>query len=33
VIPVETCTDGILNQDETEIDCGGTVCDACVVAP
>jgi hypothetical protein len=27
----ETCTDGILNQDETEIDCGGETCDACVV--
>lgn len=25
----ETCTDGILNQDETGIDCGG-VCTACV---
>lgn len=24
----ETCNDGILNQDETEVDCGG-VCDAC----
>jgi hypothetical protein len=29
--PEETCSDGILNQDETEIDCGGTVCDACAV--
>lgn len=29
----ETCTDGIKNQDEIDIDCGGTVCDACVVVP
>ncbi len=29
---VETCTDGILNQDETDVDCGG-VCEACVVIP
>ncbi len=28
----ETCEDGILNQDETAIDCGG-VCEACVVVP
>ena len=30
VTPMETgtCTDGILNQDETDIDCGG-ICDAC----
>ncbi|MFK7810113.1 MAG: DUF6252 family protein [Saprospiraceae bacterium] len=27
--PDPTCTDGILNQDETDIDCGG-VCSACV---
>ena len=26
--PVATCSDGILNQDETAIDCGG-VCSAC----
>jgi hypothetical protein len=25
----ESCSDGILNQDETEIDCGGSICDAC----
>ena len=30
VVP-ETCTDGIMNQNETEIDCGGATCDACVV--
>ena len=26
----ETCTDGIMNQDETDIDCGGEICEACV---
>ncbi|MDX2361121.1 MAG: hypothetical protein QNK23_09960 [Crocinitomicaceae bacterium] len=26
---VETCTDGIMNQDETGIDCGGTFCVPC----
>ncbi|GDX53240.1 hypothetical protein LBMAG27_22870 [Bacteroidota bacterium] len=26
--PIETCSDGIKNQNETNIDCGGT-CDAC----
>ena len=26
--PIETCSDGIKNQNETDIDCGGT-CDAC----
>ncbi|MDP7180698.1 MAG: hypothetical protein QF824_05510, partial [Candidatus Woesearchaeota archaeon] len=25
----ESCSDSILNQDETEVDCGGTICDAC----
>ena len=29
----ETCTDGILNGDETDVDCGGALCDACVVIP
>ncbi len=29
VITQETCTDGILNGDETEIDCGGTACEPC----
>ena len=24
-----TCSDGILNQDETDIDCGGATCPAC----
>jgi hypothetical protein len=28
VAPTETCSDGVKNQDETGIDCGGT-CDAC----
>jgi hypothetical protein len=28
----ETCTDGILNGDETEIDCGGPNCKPCGVA-
>ena len=27
--PVPTCTDGIMNGDETGIDCGGTNCSAC----
>ena len=26
-----TCSDGVKNQDETAIDCGGATCDACVV--
>ena len=26
---VETCSDGIMNQDETGIDCGGTICAEC----
>jgi len=25
----ETCSDGVTNQDETDIDCGGDVCDPC----
>jgi hypothetical protein len=25
----ETCEDGIQNQDESDIDCGGTLCDTC----
>lgn len=29
VITQETCTDGILNGDEDEIDCGGTACEPC----
>ena len=32
VAPSETCSDGIMNQDETGIDCGGT-CDACPSPP
>ncbi|MEM0517048.1 DUF4331 family protein [Aequorivita flava] len=31
VIMQETCNDGILNGDETEIDCGGTTCEPCGV--
>jgi len=31
--PAETCSDGIQNQDETGVDCGGSICDACPVAP
>ncbi len=27
----ETCSDGILNGDETDIDCGGSLCAACAV--
>jgi len=27
--PGDTCSDGALNQDETDIDCGGSICDAC----
>ena len=27
----ETCTDGILNGDETSIDCGGILCEPCTV--
>lgn len=30
--PIETCYDGIQNQDETGVDCGG-VCQACYVPP
>ncbi len=29
IITNPTCTDGILNGDETEIDCGGTACAPC----
>ena len=28
-----TCSDGIKNQDEIEIDCGGTVCETCSSNP
>ena len=27
--PEENCTDGIQNQDETDIDCGGVICNGC----
>ncbi|MFI1744725.1 T9SS type A sorting domain-containing protein [Thalassobellus sediminis] len=30
---VETCNDGVKNQGETEIDCGGPNCDACPAVP
>ncbi len=29
IIIQETCTDGIMNGDETGIDCGGTACEPC----
>ena len=29
MINAATCTDGIKNQDETDIDCGGKACKAC----
>lgn len=29
--PGETCEDGVQNQDETDIDCGGAVCSPCAV--
>lgn len=29
--PAPTCTDGILNQDEEEIDCGGSMCESCEI--
>lgn len=27
--PVESCEDGLVNQDETDVDCGGAVCGPC----
>ncbi len=33
VEPDPTCDDGILNQDEVETDCGGSVCEPCQVLP
>ncbi|MHA2309759.1 MAG: hypothetical protein ACXABJ_10815, partial [Candidatus Heimdallarchaeaceae archaeon] len=27
--PIANCSDGIQNQDETDVDCGGLICDAC----
>ncbi|MBR9693110.1 hypothetical protein GOV07_04240 [Candidatus Woesearchaeota archaeon] len=27
--PTETCLDGIKNQDETDVDCGGSSCNSC----
>jgi hypothetical protein len=27
--PAETCADKLLNQDETDVDCGGSICGAC----
>ena len=32
-IPPESCTDGVMNNGETEIDCGGPNCDACIPLP
>ena len=31
-VPVATCDDGIMNGDETGVDCGGTTCEPCEVA-
>ena len=31
--PTATCTDGIQNGDETGVDCGGSDCEPCAVAP
>ncbi|NNE32092.1 MAG: T9SS type A sorting domain-containing protein [Winogradskyella sp.] len=31
--PAETCSDGILNNGETQVDCGGPNCDACPNPP
>ncbi|GAA4891666.1 hypothetical protein GCM10023311_15100 [Flaviramulus aquimarinus] len=31
-LPIPTCSDGIMNQDETGVDCGG-VCSPCAVPP
>ncbi len=28
---VATCTDGVKNQDETDVDCGGTICHQCAL--
>ena len=27
--PIETCLDGLVNQDETDVDCGGAICPSC----
>jgi len=32
-VVVPTCSDGIKNQDEIEIDCGGTICQSCTGNP
>lgn len=32
-VPIANCTDGIQNQDETGVDCGGASCPACAEAP
>ncbi|TNF34625.1 MAG: hypothetical protein EP329_07025, partial [Deltaproteobacteria bacterium] len=29
--PAPTCEDGVMNGDETDVDCGGATCDACEV--
>jgi len=29
--PSETCADGVLNGDETDVDCGGPLCSACAL--
>lgn len=32
IAPVETCDDGIINQDETGVDCGGSCPDGCPIS-
>ncbi|WP_299227831.1 T9SS type A sorting domain-containing protein [uncultured Psychroserpens sp.] len=32
-LPIETCSDGIMNQDEEGVDCGGSSCPACPPEP
>ena len=29
--PAESCSDGVMNQDETDVDCGGTCGSTCMV--
>ena len=29
IFPAATCDDGMMNQDETGVDCGGSNCPAC----
>lgn len=32
-LPIETCSDGVQNQDETGVDCGGATCPECPPEP